>query len=42
MNHREDQEKVPLFGTWRAGYTVVLVVLAVLIGIFYWVTKHFS
>lgn len=37
-----DQEKIPLFGSWKTWYGVVLGFLGLLIGAFYWITKHFS
>ena len=39
--HR-DEEKAPLLGSWTAWYVLVVVVLFLSIGAFYWLTKHFS
>ena len=36
------EERAPLFGSWRGWYVLVLVVLALCMGAFYWFTKHFS
>jgi len=35
-------EPPPFLGTWRRVYTVVVIYLACVIGLFYWFTKSFS
>jgi hypothetical protein len=35
-------DRAPLLGTWKAWYILVLVVLLLCMGAFYWFTKHFS
>jgi len=35
-------EPPPILGTWPRVYTVVLVYIAIVIGIFYWFTVHFA
>jgi hypothetical protein len=38
----QEQDKIPLFKTWKAWYAFVLIVLAVLILSFYFFTKRFA
>ena len=38
----EDQERVPLFGTWRNAYGVVLAVFVVEVALFYAFSRYFS
>jgi hypothetical protein len=42
MEEETQKEKVPLFKTWRAWYALVIGSLLLLIGFFYFLTKHFS
>jgi hypothetical protein len=39
---QDDGDKAPLLGSWAAWYILVVVVLLLSIGAFYWLTKHFS
>jgi hypothetical protein len=38
----DEKEHIPLFKSWTAWYVAVLAVLLLLIGLFYWFTKHFA
>ncbi|MGJ7031504.1 hypothetical protein [Niabella hirudinis] len=40
--HIQNEEKVPLLGSWTAWYVLVLVVLLLLIACFYRITKIYS
>jgi hypothetical protein len=37
-----DEEKVPLFKSWKTWYRLVIGFLVICIAIFYLLTKHFS
>jgi hypothetical protein len=37
-----DKESVPLFGKWSYWYALVIGFLVVCMGVFYYLTKHFS
>lgn len=39
---QDEDDKAPLLGSWPAWYVLLIVVLLLLIGSFYWLTKHFS
>jgi len=39
---KEKREKVPFFKSWNHWYVFVLLFLIVLVGFFYFFTKHFS
>ncbi|SHG23571.1 hypothetical protein SAMN05444008_1227 [Cnuella takakiae] len=38
----EPKEHIPLFKSWKGWYLLVIAFLALLIGIFYWLTKYFA
>ncbi len=38
----ESPEKVPLLPSWNAWYAVVVILLAVLIALFFFITKQFA
>ncbi|ANH80721.1 hypothetical protein A8C56_06790 [Niabella ginsenosidivorans] len=42
MKQSHDRKKIPLFSSWTGWYILVLVVLAGLIAVFYWLTKKYS
>ncbi len=37
-----DHEKVPLFPTWNHWYVLIVVLLVVQIGLYYWITKSLA
>jgi len=41
MNHSDD-DKAPIFGSWKGWYIAVLVLLVVEILLFAWFTNYFS
>jgi hypothetical protein len=43
MEHEQDSdEKAPLFGKWSYWYMLLVGFLLLCIGVFYFLTKHFS
>lgn len=42
MNESDDNEKVPVFRTWKTWYVLVIGSLLVMMGLFYFLTKHYS
>jgi hypothetical protein len=39
---QDEEERAPLLRSWTAWYVLLIVVLLLLIGAFYWLTKNFS
>jgi hypothetical protein len=37
-----EEERAPVFGKWSYWYALLILVLLILIGFFYYLTKHFS
>jgi len=41
-SNNNDNEKVPLFKTWRGWYAMVILALLIVIVLFYFFTKRFA
>jgi hypothetical protein len=37
-----DEERAPVFGTWRRWYIVVLTTMGVLVALFAWASAHYQ
>ena len=42
MNHRDNEEAVPLFGTWRNAYITVVAAFVVEVALFFFLGRAFS